>query len=211
MQIVREIVDCDQLQPVPCLLQYRGLVTRQEPLSLLLFPGFQLKPTEIQSHHPNSAKELVHRQPHAILEWTVSANASFIVVGTNQGGRCCVKYLMSLGRIGRTVSPSYTIRTLCYWHHPRLRRQHQRNRTRNPAMNPAANQTVDRTLDQTRDRYGCPVLTNPPIKKKKTLGRKKIHQKIGILSAIINFAKFREEQLPVFDKHVECSVLPLNI
>lgn len=29
-----------------------------------------------------------------------------------------------------------------------------------------------------------------------------------ILSAIINFAKFREEQLPVFDKHVERSVVP---
>ena len=29
-----------------------------------------------------------------------------------------------------------------------------------------------------------------------------------ILSAIINFAKFREEQLPVFDKHVERSVFP---
>jgi kinetochore protein Nuf2 len=27
-----------------------------------------------------------------------------------------------------------------------------------------------------------------------------------ILSAIINFAKFREEQLPVFDKHTERSV-----
>jgi len=27
-----------------------------------------------------------------------------------------------------------------------------------------------------------------------------------ILSAIINFAKFREEQLPVFDKHIERSV-----
>jgi kinetochore protein Nuf2 len=30
-----------------------------------------------------------------------------------------------------------------------------------------------------------------------------------ILSAVINFAKFREEQLPVFDKHVERSVLIL--
>ena len=29
-----------------------------------------------------------------------------------------------------------------------------------------------------------------------------------ILSAIINFAKFREEQLPVFDKHTERSVIP---
>jgi len=28
----------------------------------------------------------------------------------------------------------------------------------------------------------------------------------NILSAIINFAKFREEQLPVFDKHIERSV-----
>ena len=28
----------------------------------------------------------------------------------------------------------------------------------------------------------------------------------NIFSAIINFAKFREEQLPVFDKHTERSV-----
>ena len=31
-----------------------------------------------------------------------------------------------------------------------------------------------------------------------------------ILSAVINFAKFREEQLPVFDKHVERSVQLLS-
>jgi len=32
----------------------------------------------------------------------------------------------------------------------------------------------------------------------------------NILSAILNFAKFREEQLPVFDKHTIRSVSPTN-